>query len=645
MRRIGALSLSLALGLFLPQSGAFADDAAPTPTPVVEAAAPAGGSGSFVSRDLEALWYRDEPDKSRRHGTTRIRATILPNPERHVRVGVLEEYSGATGAQWRTSVWVASFIAATSLGKELTEYRYDISSDGFIDGPSAGALMAVGFMAAITGDYIRSDVTMTGALAPDGSVVAVGGIPEKIHAAKAVGKKRVGIPAGQATATAEGGKTVDVIALGKEVGVEVVEISDVYQAYELLTGKTIKRPSPVSLDKMSIGPELAKLLRARSQELMAQTDADLALLVGDKTPGVAKMAALGMKALKAARSHFKRDEPANAYKRASRAAALAKTALRVAALLGVVEKYAISAGSVEKSADAIDSLEKDLDGAVATGKTPPLVLMAGYSAIARARGFLEIVRSLLGKAIENAQAKYKTEEKVLRAVQQNGTGFLPAMYLSYADLSIDLAREVLKNQAEFTTALTVSEAAVASASRALVSAASGNIEYIDALLLTDVAKQKNMTLDQVRVAFASNERSYLLAIRLAKTAVEIGLDTKLSLGGNLSRLEKAASSYVESALVVAKYYSLDADVTKPDEKLRRDKALLSLLQRAELGAREAASASLEKLGVVPPEALLLYQAGLKEAAGKELKNKLRALRSFWRSSTISRVAVMVLSKA
>ena len=154
-----------------------------------------------------------------------------------------------------------------------------------------------------------------------------------------------------------------------------------------------------------------------------------------------------------------------------------------------------------------------------------------------------------------------------------------------------------------------------------------------------------MTLDAVRVAFAQNERSYLLAHRLAQQAVQTGINAKLTLGGDLSRLEKAANSYIESSLVVTKYYSLDADVTNPEEKVRRDRALDALLKRAELAAREAAQVCFDKIGLVSPEAQLYFQAGVKEVAKKNLRNKMRALRSFWRSNTVSRVALMVLRKS
>src|SRR5256885_10509955 len=147
--------------------------------------------------------------------------------------------------------------------------------------------MAVGFIAAIAGDKVRPDVTMTGTLAPDGSVGPVGGVPDKVHAAKSAKKRIVGIPAGQATTTGEDGKAVDVIALGGSLGVEVREVADIYEAYALLTGRILPRPAPVADSRMKVPAGLLAKLGGRAEAMAKQATEDLKLLEGDKTPGLA----------------------------------------------------------------------------------------------------------------------------------------------------------------------------------------------------------------------------------------------------------------------------------------------------------------------------------------------------------------------
>ena len=108
----------------------------------------------------------------------------------------------------------------------------EVSNAYLIGGPSAGGAIAVALIAAVRGVSIIPGIAMTGAIDGNGRILPVGDLPIKIQAAAAAGLSTVLIPVGQART-----RDWDLWLLSESLGVTVVEVSTIMDAYEKMTGR------------------------------------------------------------------------------------------------------------------------------------------------------------------------------------------------------------------------------------------------------------------------------------------------------------------------------------------------------------------------------------------------------------------------
>ncbi len=102
------------------------------------------------------------------------------------------------------------------------------------DGPSAGAVMTVGFLAVLRGETIQRGVALTGTLQANGRIGPVGAIADKVRAAAREGYRTVLIPHGQMYSA-----QWNLERLGLELNVTVKEVNTIDEAYELMTGRRL----------------------------------------------------------------------------------------------------------------------------------------------------------------------------------------------------------------------------------------------------------------------------------------------------------------------------------------------------------------------------------------------------------------------
>lgn len=188
-----------------------------------------------------------------------------------------------TEVDMQGSARLAARVASQVTGKDQDAYDFFFvvrSGSEQIGGPSAGATMTVGAIAALNGWRVRDDVLMTGTINADGTVGPVGGIVEKATAAAQIGVSRFLFPAGQEISPL-GDQPVNVTQhCASALKIECVPVSDVIEAVGLMTDHVLERPplagNVTGEDFLArLGPlsvELVDAAQARVEEATAALD-------------------------------------------------------------------------------------------------------------------------------------------------------------------------------------------------------------------------------------------------------------------------------------------------------------------------------------------------------------------------------------
>ena len=112
------------------------------------------------------------------------------------------------------------------------------------DGPSAGITMATAMISAITGKKVRADLAMTGEVTLRGRVLPIGGLKEKLLAAKNAGIKTVLVPK-------ENERDVEELSTEITKGLEIIPVEHMDEVLKLALTKEETTESKKDSDKGS----------------------------------------------------------------------------------------------------------------------------------------------------------------------------------------------------------------------------------------------------------------------------------------------------------------------------------------------------------------------------------------------------------
>jgi predicted S18 family serine protease len=249
--------------------------AAPASPDAVPQPAPSTNTPLTQPREavVRCLWFRGGGKTPAEGGTSPVTIRVSPNPTGSTPVAIAQDFVHSAGETWQAASWIAAFCASHAADTLINDHEFLVKAGGFIDGPSAGMLLTATMTALLRGDPILPNVAMTGTVNPDGSAGPVGGIVQKMEGAKKDGIKRMGFPMGcRICMDVNTKQPVDLMEKAKELGIEAVEIGDLYDAYVFLTGKALPRPVPVDESKMQIPIALALRVRGATLGLRSASE-------------------------------------------------------------------------------------------------------------------------------------------------------------------------------------------------------------------------------------------------------------------------------------------------------------------------------------------------------------------------------------
>jgi len=505
---------------------------------------------------------------------------------------------------------------------------------------------------------VRREFTMTGTVNPDGTVGPVGGIPNKFRAAIKAGKKILGFPVGQRFARDEvTHKLMDLKAMGRRAGVQVVEIATVYDAFAYLTGRRFPMPAPLSRGDMALGQGMFSVLRGRIskwQSIFRQYFKGFLSQKVSRLDAARKRMLTAGRYMKASKQFLGEGSVAAAYDAAARGGGWAYTAywyarfvrlaferrfkemfVAVTALRAVNNKIVASLGKLRLVRPrSIDSM---------------MALVASYEQMVEGWAYAQQGDMMLRLA--GAKLNVLRHRRSARPLDPRGLllewFYDAAFQYALAEIKQGKAADFLKLHGPQRMGYSVTAARLRQVAKVFLSAAQANLVYFERIFVPMFVKHFGKSQESIKRVLRMKLSKYLLAYYCLKFPQFVLAKAwgKNSPETAMAQVAGAMGSYFSASMLIIKYYSLGMSIGRkfrglPVRDVPRLKALVAMLRHAERTTRVYAALAKRYAGAVPVSAKVFYQVGM---TMKEMQPvlKVKALEMFWRASMECQLAVML----
>ncbi len=560
------------------------------------------------------------------------------NANGSARVGFFESEVGGTGDQWRSAGWMAAVTAAMLTDFDPRTMRVSFEYEGRIDGPSAGALMTCGVLAAVRGDKVRADAAMTGTINPDGSIGPVGGISHKISGAAAKGMNLILIPGSVRFDTDANGERIDLVEHGDNLGVKVVGVFDVYHAYKLLTGVELPRDPEAHTPQVTLAAQ--KEIRKKISVWYDRYEQSLTSFMELKNTAALSQEVInlyqqGVDSIKRSDELFEEGEFTAALWDRIFAAVCGYLALETGRC-----RYTYATRGYDGLLERLQNnewLETEVNRVSARMKneTPRSLDQLSVYLIA-CDAFVEGValQRLAKQVLENAPEEESEEALALvGAAAEN-------QIIAWLDLK--LASDYLDLAAGYEGKKIPEDAPWRQAGDYLRRASSANLAVFDAVIVEPAAQQLSVAGSEMRVRLMFRDRNYAI-LRAAEQFVFPELSRYFGDGDALGYAYLSTSLYthIRAAGLLAKYYSLDAELNDTGYVIGvgRERTLAEWLTFSEDQARRSI-ALLQENGVDASPCAQMYGIA-RVKSRRDLTQQMEGLVGFWSADMHARVIRLV----
>jgi len=370
------------------------------------------------------------------------------------------------------------------------------------------------------------------------------------------------------------GKDVDLMSEAQRLGLEAMEIGDLYQGFEFMTGVKLERPDAIAESELELDPKTQALLRAKVMGWKARVERELGGLKEEaKRSGNAIQAAgsliqVANQAFENAQ-RFERNSylgPAlNGYAEAAIAIAAASRMAHAVSYLARrdLDSLLQLVQTAQNVKPEVEAFGKQLEvKAQAQSLGGQLSTAGAYASYVTARSATMIGDDFLAGAVDllkqlEAGEVPKTREN-REALMMRVT--VPTLYYGIAGVYLEYAKDTQDLISDQGSAPPIAEDKINRIVAGYASAAAAVLAYFDALIVDEVATTNKVSPDEAQILIAQREPEYYLARKAnilseyANNPVAADKQDKPSDGAVLMRLAAAASAYLGGAKLVNKWY-------------------------------------------------------------------------------------------